>query len=81
MWQEPRERRPPNNSMEPPPLPYGTLRSRSGALRPIPASRTFGFCAILPWLAGRLPHRGAPQISRPLGAPTLVPRGSIGGDQ
>ena len=38
----------PNNSMEPPPL-------RSGDLRPIPASRVFGFGAILA-LAGRAAH-------------------------
>ena len=38
----------PNNSMEPPPL-------RSGDLRPILASRVFGFGAILP-LAGRAAH-------------------------
>ena len=48
--------RAPNNSMEPPPLPYGTLRSRSGDLRPIPASRVFGFSAILAlgWPGGSL---------------------------
>src|SRR3970282_1344872 len=47
--------RAPNNSLEPPPL-------RSGDLRPIPASRVFGFGAILA-LAGRAAHLEA--VSQP----------------
>src|SRR3990172_86534 len=37
----------PNNSMEPPPLRFAKHPERAGDLRPIPASRVFGFGAIL----------------------------------
>jgi len=42
---------PPNNSMEPPPLPYGDLR-------PIPPSRVFGFGAILALTGRAAPPQG-----------------------
>ncbi len=47
-WDKPKVRRclgPPNNSMEPPPL--RSQHPEAGDLRPIPASRVFGFGAIL----------------------------------
>jgi len=48
----------PNNSMEPSPLRFAKQPGRARDLRPIPASRVFGFGAITsPGLAGRLTHR------------------------
>src|SRR3990172_536722 len=65
---------PPNNSMEPPPLRFAKHPERAGDLRPIPASRVFGFGAILV-SAGLAAHTpGAPQLSRPLGGRPKVPR-------
>ena len=45
----------PNNSMEPPPLRFAKHPERAGDLRPVPASRVFGFGAILA-LPGRAAH-------------------------
>jgi len=61
----------PNNSMEPPPLCFAKYPERAGDLRPIPASRVFGFGAILAFGWPRGSPQGAPQISRPFGIPVI----------